>query len=217
MRRPLSRGEHLSRACAPARRVLARRAGVFAVLLGCGSAEPPADLGDHERSPGDGCGDLASECVDEATLWACVDRRWELVDCAETCEDRGGLVGCLTDPELPTEARCWCGDDMAACVPGQSECVSDDVVRMCDPETLEFVESTCDAVCAAREPPQRARGPCLGISECDCTLAGTPCAPGSPPRCNLLSVARCVDGVWDLESCPCSCDSWAPGGAACGC
>ena len=188
------------------------------MLLAFGCAEPEAPGEDDERQSGAGCGDLQSECVDAETLWACQDRRWELVDCAQECDERGGVVGCVTSPSLLEGARCWCEDDVAACGPGQAKCLSDEVVQVCDPETLALVEHSCESVCGAMEPPRLARGCSLGA--CDCTLVGTPCDPESPSRCEPTAVARCVDGLWELESCLCSpgwCDPWAPGGPACDC
>ncbi|MCY1053915.1 hypothetical protein [Nannocystis sp. SCPEA4] len=193
------------------------------LVIGC--AEPREDMSsevpeeDPGRQPGDGCGDLPSECADAETLWECHERRWELVDCAQECSSRGGLVGCLTEPGLAGKgARCWCEDDTATCGPGQAECASDDVLQVCDPDTLEFEESSCEDVCGALDPPQLSRG--CSFARCDCTLAGTPCEPDSRDRCEAFALARCVDGLWVVESCLCSpgeCDPWAPGGPACDC
>lgn len=181
----------------------------------CACTEPPS--GDYERRPGSGCGDEPSECEDAQTLWACVERRWDLVDCAERCAGRGGAAGCLEGEDLPGKARCWCVDDTAECVPEQRDC-RDEVLRTCDPETLRWVESRCDDVCAAMSPPQRSEG--CSSDRCRCTLEGAPCAPDSPPRCASFALASCVDGLWKVERCACSpgeCNPWAPGGPACDC
>lgn len=217
MQQPLTRWRLSLRSHALAWQGFSCRAGALAglLLLGCTETPPPPE--DYQRRPGAGCGDLPSECVDEETLWACVDRRWALVNCADECASRGGLVGCLTTEILASGGRCWCGDDAPECTPGQSECVSEQIVRVCDPETLDFVESTCESVCAAMEPPRIATKCSSG--ECECTLEGTPCVPGSPARCELTSLAQCVDSVWTVDGCLCSsgCNPWAPGGAACDC
>lgn len=176
---------------------------------------PPPDDGAHPR-PGEGCGFQLSFCEDHKTLWSCVERRWEQVACAEVCADRGGLAGCLVAPDLP-EGRCWCAYDSPACTPAQWRCSSEETIDRCDPSSLSWMSSTCDDVCAQMDPPRLSTG--CGSTGCGCTLVGTACAPGTPAHCVSFAVARCVDGVWTLESCPCpgTCDPWAPGGAACDC
>lgn len=190
-----------------------------ALVLQC--ARPaPEDGGEYGRQEGRGCGDARPECRDDETLWVCVERRWELVDCADRCAEHGGAVGCdLADPTLG--ARCLCEDDSADCDPAQSRCTSDEAIEVCDPGALRFVEHTCEALCASLAPPHLSEG-CLGDA-CRCTTLGTPCAPGSPPRCETFGLVRCVEGTWAIEDCaaicggPGTCDPWGPDGAGCVC
>jgi len=216
MHQPLTRA--LRRSRGPSGRALARLGLALTACLGQGCAEPPTPAGNYDRRPGAGCGDLPSECVDEASLWACVGRRWEFVDCAKACAARGGAVGCLATDKVADGARCWCRDDDPECTWSQSSCLSNETVQVCDPDTLEVAEHGCDAVCSSLTPPHLASGCTLG--ECTCTLAGTPCDPESPPRCEPFALVRCIDGAWQVEPCPCSpgnCDPWGPEGAACDC
>lgn len=184
----------------------------------CLESPPKLPAVEYERRPGKGCGDLPAECADESMLWSCEGRRWQLIDCDEVCEDHGGPVGCITTAEFPGGAACQCEADKPECDVGQTRCMSDKVVENCDPDLLAFVALPCESVCGAMEPPQLSQG-CFG-TKCDCTVIGTPCAPGTTARCEPYAVARCVDGVWDLEDCLCSpgnCDPWGPEGAACDC
>lgn len=180
--------------------------------------EPSHPTDDYERREGAGCGELLSDCEDEETLWECVDRRWKRINCIDACSDRGGLTACLADSETFRSARCWCSEDVAGCDFSQDVCVSDGMVRMCDAETLMPVEMSCDEICSAMEPPRIATKCSFGV--CGCTLVGTACLPDSAPRCEPFAIARCVDGIWDVESCLCSpgeCDPWGTEGPACIC
>lgn len=200
--------------------------GLLLVALALGCSEPPstpATPGDYTRREGDGCADAADECIDAVSLWQCEDRVWRVTDCSEVCATRGGVVGCLS---MIDGARCWCADDVPACIPGQAHCGSDlDEIRICDPQALQFYRESCEVLCDVVGPAYRSLG-CSehseGHAECTCTLEGTPCSPDNPPHCERFALARCVDGVWVLEPCVCdtgiaSCDPFGETGAECVC
>lgn len=200
----------------------ARRGGgiLLAALLGC--VDPP-EPGDYVRREGDGCGGEVTQCGDAATLWRCVERRWDVVGCDEVCAERGGARGCLVSE--PSADRCLCVDEVPACAPGQAQCVGEAAIRVCDEATFQYRDATCEALCAALDPPHRQLG-CAELLEkaaaCTCTTEGTPCVPGAPPHCESFSVARCEAGVWALEPCSCdlgaaACQPFGPGGAECAC
>lgn len=187
--------------------------------LACERPEPPTP-GDYGRHEGDGCGFGPSECADAHTLWACSERTWKIVDCDEACADHGGSVGCLAGEVAGDGARCWCEAFMPECAPGAAECVSDEEIKICSEDTLDFERARCDDLCGALTPPERSVG-CLSDA-CRCTLEGTPCPPDSPSHCELEDLVRCVDGVWTREACweVCGnnvCDPFAEGGAKCDC
>lgn len=200
------------------RRVCLTGALVLLAHPSCLESPPRVPSADYDRQPGKGCGDLPSECADDSILWACEGRRWKLIDCNEVCEQKMSPVGCVTTANSPVGAACQCEDDKLECEAGQTRCMSDETVENCDPNLLAFVAMPCESVCGAMAPPQLSQG-CVG-TKCDCTVIGTPCAPGTAARCEPYAVARCVDGVWDLDGCLCSpgnCDPWGPEGAACDC
>lgn len=204
---------------APSSRQLSRLGGALALLVAASCPEPPPEQppGDYERHPGKGCGDSPSACGDDETLWRCEQRRWARVDCEQTCEAHGGLVGCVPGAGPRDDARCQCESE-AGCDPDESRCVSDELVAVCDQASGAFIESSCESVCGALVPPHASQG-CVG-GECDCTLVGTPCGPESAARCTAFAIARCVDGVWELEDCLCSpgtCSPWGPEGPVCEC
>lgn len=187
--------------------------------LGLSCVEPPGELpappGDYSMMPGAGCGDLPGICVEE-TLWACVARRWEVSDCLEVCETRGGLIECVEDEKLLGGGRCTCADDMPECEPEGRRCASEVAQQVCDLATLQWSDAEdCEDVCGAMSPPRRNQGCTSGA--CNCTLLGTACESGSPDHCGGFHLLRCVDGVWTAQACGDLCDPWCPGGPACQC
>lgn len=190
------------------------------LALHCAAPEPEPDES-YGREVGKGCGDARSECLDAERLWGCIDRRWELIECAEACAGRGGAVGCLATASLADGARCWCEDDAPACAPMQRACASSTELEWCDPETLQLTRASCDELCASLAPPHLSEGCASG--RCKCTLDATPCAAGTPTHCEGSKLAECVDGLWRIEECwsRCdgagTCDPWRAGGATCDC
>lgn len=192
-------------------------------LLACPQAPP--ELADFVRHEGDGCGDVFDECIDAESLWRCTDRRWHVVSCADECEGRGAVAGCLSTT-YGRGARCLCSEDVPECAPGQGVCGDGDVIELCDPSTFAYVPTTCTTLCAALDPPHVSLG-CSESSEnaaaCLCTTEGTHCSDAERPRCQGSDLARCIGGSWTLEPCLCddgffsSCDPFGEQGAECVC
>lgn len=189
-------------------------------LLACRGPGPPP-LADYERHEGNSCAYAPSECADAHSLWECRDRAWVVVDCDEVCADEGGAAGCLVDASADAGARCWCAAFAPACAPGAQACASEQEIRVCRADTLQYEVLSCDAVCAGREPPHLSLG-CddFDYDGCGCTLEGTPCAETSAPHCEYDALVTCIDGLWVIEPCDLhgpggTCDPFAEGGAAC--
>jgi hypothetical protein len=185
------------------------------------------------------CSSSASQCLDDSRILVCENRIWTERTCAEACAERGRLAhGCRTE-EFDATCLCVAPDAGAGADATPSEC-SYTLRRCADSETLvvctsgRSVQRSCSAICAELSPPRLSLG-CrpyllfarLGVDECVCSLAGTACVEDSAPICDGAGyVARCVDGLWQIEDCAlvCApdggsrCSSWQDdGGAGCSC
>lgn len=202
------------------------RAGVTSIvlllpLLACEAGEPP-----ELYNPGDPCNFDFQVCLDDESALSCEDRSWTALPCAQLCARLGPSFvaeGC--------ELGCVCVPaDPQACVPGQTQCIDDATLGVCDDQQV-LEAFACAQLCDEQglielgcvAEVELAPG-IVAPAECWCTNEATPCDADATPSCvDDATLAACVDGVWVFEDCAqqcgqsgAQCDPWQTP-AACGC
>lgn len=169
------------------------------LLLSCGDPDPIALDG-----IGDPCRSDYSFCLDSSSVQRCEEGIWVVAPCAAVCEELGMAYtagGCsetcdciLRDPE--------------GCVPGDSVCVSESELSVCD-NSQSWSRFDCASVCA--ESGFASAG-CMEETEdasasCWCTSEGAACTPEEASICvDEGTLANCVDGAWVFHACDDSCN-----------
>lgn len=153
-------------------------------------------------APGDPCRSLRTSCVDEETVFECVDETWVETACADYCE---GLAPGVSAAGCSEEA-CVCVPPEGGCTPGESLCADNGDLEWCG-DSWEWTVSPCDEVCAMLDPQKKTLG-CFPSDEesdtahCLCTSAGVECSAESPAFCvDESERAECIDGVWVYQAC----------------
>lgn len=170
------------------------------LTIACEEASEPDRLGEV----GDPCRSARQHCLSDATAQVCEDRVWVERDCESLCAELGPAYyasGC--------DFECVCSlVDPSGCTPGQSVCIDDETVGVCD--ELQVLEPrSCTERCAevglheagCREDDDGDGGRCW------CTAEGTPCSATAAPTCvDQGTLAACEEGVWVFDDCAVLCD-----------
>ncbi len=168
------------------------------------------------------CSAHRQHCQNAAQILSCEDRRWTRRDCVDVCVEEDPLLEALGCDlwEDGIEGSCACGMRDAAvddggCDHGTTHCLGKDMLLIC--EDRQWVDYQCTEVCADLRLPRNSMGCFQGsfasskpldplTDACACTLAGTPCDAALPVFCDsVFSMARCADGLWEIEYCQPDC------------
>ena len=93
-------------------------------------------------------------CLDDQNVAICNDDYWSWTEqnCNDYCHEVHGpeysSYGCDSQAEEPCDCVYDVMDGMIAeCTPGESYCVDDDTVVVCDDDEYSWTEHDCDAYC----------------------------------------------------------------------
>jgi hypothetical protein len=156
------------------------------------------------------CDEVQSRCLDDATIEICRDGHWSTQSCDAICTSSSRAhVGCL---------RRAGDDDECLCGPADGTC-EEERVGLCASSGAQwdcgagvYYHRPCHALCQADTPVPVGCYYDLGAGRegCHCAEEGAACTNEAAPRCAGQSeIARCVDGMWQIQSCSDECGSEA--------